>query len=164
MNTKAQALADWYQRLANNGNGFIFNHTTGTKGPDLRSKLKHYRINPPKPKIKKIDLSVCIESGVDCEFKQNGMAWHINKLDMLNPSPTTIYHDLYDQCRVRQDHWHSHQGNKCPIPEGLKGSALRRDNFYMDLDEVTDWKHNPLKPHNDIIAFRVLSIAEGWEY
>ncbi len=52
MNTKAQALADWYQKLADNNNGFIFNHTTGTRGPDLRSKPEHYRINPPKPTIK----------------------------------------------------------------------------------------------------------------
>ena len=66
---------------------------------------------------KKIDLSICVNSKVDMEFWLTGTFNHkeIAKLKEYSPTPiTTATKRQYDECRVRQDHWHSWNGGTCP--------------------------------------------------
>jgi len=73
--------------------------------------------------------------------------------------------NLYEQCRVRQDTWHSWQGGECPIPEGLEGEVLRRDrSILFHLDNLR-WSHanNSKDNDRDIIAFKITGKADRWE-
>lgn len=136
-------------------------------------KCTHYR-QPTEdlftPKQKKIiDLSVCIESGIDMEFSDDGSFMIIDTLVntcSVNKVYRTSHSSLFNKCRVRQDHWHSWQGGyKCPLPEGLKVELMYRNRgkgqhspAYTELD----WNHNDSV--YDIIAFKVISVADGYKY
>ena len=70
----------------------------------------------------------------------------------------------FANCRARKHHWHSWQGGKCPLPEGLLVEVIRRDGKSMpaDISFLWDWSH--ANESSDIIAFKVLGPAEGWKY
>ena len=131
---------------------------------------KHNKLNShfcPKPKKKIIDLSVCIDSGIDMEFGATDIK-HIGtllKIEETRYFSKNIIAGWYTECRVRQDHWHSWQGGKCPLPEGLEVALIYRNRgvgehkpVYLELD----WSHD--NRLYDIIAFKVISVADGYKY
>ncbi len=179
---KAQALANWYQELADSDNGFTNQNISGRDGnqyPNMSNSIKYIKcckVNPPKPKIKKIDLSVCIKSGIDMEF-----ATYQNDWEFISPLKTIEIDKVYPfipilqleggdrhlkQCRVRENHWHSHQGGIKPIPFGLDIEILQRNGDkaigYNLLGTTLSWEHT--NGEYDIIAFKVIGVAEGFTY
>ena len=120
----------------------------------------------PEPKI--IDLSVLIESGIDCEFSDDGESWGIGTLDKNYQSGLYLYQDVnnfsWRYCRPRMNHPHHWEGGACPLPEGFKieltfrnGEKIVVNNEYF----IPRWAH--WNTDGDIIAFRVLKIADGWK-
>jgi len=171
----AKELAVFYTKLAENDNGFKYNstHVDTMGGPNLYTVpdcMKYFEINPPKPKVKKIDLSVCIKSGIDMEFADEDTDadkwWVVGKLSAIKVYEKLYYVDEqganFRFCRVRQNHWHSWQGGSCPLPEGLNVDYRLRGSIYISPKTEKSWQHDGTA--TDIIAFKVIGTLEDWEY
>lgn len=139
---------------------------------NLTSQLSLSKKESEHDPLQKIDMSVAIKSGVDCEFqyaKLNNIDWHIAKLEKqigVSYFMTGNRHGSTYKCRIRQDHWIYNEWDKCPIPEeGLiieiewkpensngNDEVYRKTDFYCNIH----W--------HEVNAFRVLGTADGWEY
>ena len=172
MNNKEKALwlSEFYKKLAENDNGISHETVTNVNGPYFGmdwTMYSNYTVNPPKPKKKIIDLSMMVGSGIDMEFS-NGqfLTPKIQKLKhILERTYVTAFGNEFDNCRIRQAHWHnwhSWGGSLCPLPRGLE-VKLR---FITDTGGIS---HSILDNYRDInwdnvIAFRVLGPAENAQY
>ena len=116
----AQELADFYQKVADGGEiQTKFTDSTWesiTNGPSITSSRNLWRI---KPTQQVIDLSVLIESGIDCEFKDScDKKWHVSKADKGLYQESlygTELGDYFEQCQPRMNHKHAWLHNNCPI-------------------------------------------------
>lgn len=121
------------------------------------------------PKKKIIDLSVCIESGIDVEFTNgdfiSGVCGQLESIDKNVVSPYKKKGDAwldkawFSRCRVRQNHFHYHvDGTGSPIPEGLKVYFITKTEkqFKTVRYKLLDW--------NGIVAFKVLDVAPNYKY
>ena len=167
----AQELADFYQKVADGGeaqlkiDGEWSNLFVG--GPSLGSSNAKWRI---KPTQKVIDLSVLIDSQIDCEFKdRNRSGVFINKLSRQgDPSMNYRYYDgdgdTWESCQPRMNHKHAWLGGECPLPEGFRVKVWWRDDDYDEksrrLVSELIWSHD--NTSSDIIAFEVLGVADGY--
>lgn len=126
----------------------------------------------PKAEKKIINLLVCVGSDIDMEFADsiniNDLGFRlIDTLKEDNTQQRGLYiskRELrgFEQCRVRQDHWHSYRGNDCPIPDGLIISYsthanpsrrwVNRCSQYLKLD----W--------SEIYEFKVIGVNVSWRY
>jgi len=133
-------------------------------------------IDAIKEKKTPIDLSVLIESGIDCEFGDRHSYTEIDKLLSIGKVSTTMpyasnYSDSYC-CRPRMNHIHAcPEGfDKCPLPEGFRvgvyyrnPKALRGSILESGLNSHNYvWNH--LGGSSDIIAFEALGLADGYCY
>ena len=168
----AQELSDFYQKVADGGEAQLkideewANLFVG--GPSLGSSNAKWRIKPTK---KVIDLSVLIDSQIDCEFKDDiSERITIGKLQSVYdryisdeyPYKTgTSRVDGFGQCQPRMDHKHAWQGGECPLPEGFRVKVWLRgggDSAILIASGYWAWNYRP----QDIIAFEVLGIADGY--
>ena len=169
----AQGLSDFYQKVADGGE--IEYQSTNDSwshkdiGPNLLGSLDNWRIKPTK---KVIDLSVLIESGIDCEFQSRSTAyWVVGKLrHQVSGSKRPTYHihrgnQGFAKCQPRMNHKHAWQGGDCPLPEGFEVQLW--DRYGRDAVRTTasgnglEW-HNFNPMSSDIIAFEVLGLADGY--
>ena len=166
----AQELADFYQQVAN-GDEMEFRSTakgwsSSWVSPCLASVRQDWRIKPTK---KVIDLSVLIDSQIDCEFKNHiGERTTIGKLLEITDD-AAIYpyitgnsaNNYYAQCQPRIHHIHAWQGGECPLPEGFEAKVWLRGDTLPKICVRLDWV---LQKHSskDIIAFEVIGIADGY--
>ena len=171
----AQELADFYQKLADGGEietcfgkpvSSIWHSTTCS--PHIESYTSNWRIKPTK---KVIDLSVLIESGIDCEFSDD-FSSHLTIGTLLRITDCASYpyetdnskDEVHGECRPRMNHIHAWQGGECPLPEGFRVKFWWRsgeegdagDAFYLGLR----WSNE--KRESDIIQFEVLGLADGY--
>ena len=120
--------------------------------------------------LKVVDLSVLIESGIDCEF---GPCEVIDKLEKIHfrddgyPYKGTKDAGFFDMCQPRKNHLHAWKGaSGCPLPEGVKAVAYTRGNgsYHMKGQSslVAKWKHQGLGC--DIIAFEVTGLIDGYTW
>ena len=169
----AKELVDFYQKVAD-GDEAEFRVDCTNKlwfgtcaSPNLSSARQNWRIKPTK---KVIDLSVLIDSQIDCEFKDDiSERTNIGKLlEITNPDlhmyPYIVgnsAHNHYAQCQPRMKHIHAWQGGECPLPEGFEVKVWFRDEYETAalVSEVI-WPHD--NTSNDIIAFEVIGIAAGY--
>lgn len=113
---------------------------------------------------KPVDLSVLIESGIDCEFsfdwKSKPSIGQLLKIDG-NKYTSDVGH-YYNYCLPRMNHWQSWQGGECPLPEGIVVETIYREDSMPEKNVVTDlfWKHH--SEADDIIAFKVIGLADGY--
>jgi len=120
---------------------------------------------PISPELKKIDMSACIESGIDCEFAMDGKkdVTTIRSLRSINLELKLPYiDDLYREwkyCRPRMNgHIHvSPDGwDKCPIPDGFIIQYWDKVGNSIECITVNnEWS-------KDIIMFQITCIAEGY--
>ena len=163
----AQELADFYQKVADGGEiETCFGkpvcsiwHST-TCGPHIESYTSCWRIKPTK---KVIDLSVLIDSQIDCEFKDScDKKWHVSKADK-GLYQESIYGtksgDYFEQCRPRMNHIHAWQGGECPLPEGFKVKVWFRSggDTIVTTPSRLYWGSN-----SETMAFEVLGLADGY--
>lgn len=124
------------------------------------SKLEVEDCTSEKPK--KINMSVCIESGIDCEFWEDNAASMIGQLDNIEEG--VLYQDTlmgcHKHCRPRMNgHIHASPTgwDKCPLPEGF---IIRVWDMALNDCGMTDY----LKlDWTTLIMFEVTGIAEGYE-
>ena len=174
MNTfTAQELADFYQKVADGGEidytlmpKDCFGHPEN--GPHMGCSKDVWRIKPTK---KVIDLTVLIESGIDCEFSDD-FSSHLTIGTLLRITDCASYpyetdnskDEVHGECRPRMNHIHAWQGGECPLPEGFRVKFWWRsgeegdvgDAFYLGLR----WSNE--KRESDIIQFEVLGLADGY--
>ena len=168
----AQELADFYQKVADGGKAETLTKVSSTwvsviRGPHYGSKQSEYRIKPAK---KVIDLSVLIDSQIDCEFNDDNEAGlFISKLSRQgDPSMNYRYYDgdgdTWESCQPRMNHKHAWLGGECPLPEGFRVKVWWRDDDYDEksrrLVSELIWSHD--NTSSDIIAFEVLGLADGY--
>jgi hypothetical protein len=174
MNTKekTQAIASFYQELADNDNGFTYesSQVDYMPGPNLDTVdkcIKFWKVNPPKPKFKTIDLSIMVGSDIDMEFGGNEFNW-ISQLVKIDKGYYSKHSGAgwYDNCRIRQNHWHSWQGGECPLPEGLFLDVITRNSVKARRVKLYNtsqyWFHS--QSATDIIAFKVIGTVDGYTY
>ena len=151
----AKELPDFYQKVAD-----------GVEA-EYRNCLNKQRIKPAK---KVIDLSVLIDSQIDCEFRDDiGERTTIGKLLGITNADLDLYpyttgnsaDKHYGQCQPRIHHIHAWQGGECPLPEGFEVKVWLRGDTLPKICVRLDWV---LQKHSskDIIAFEVIGIANGY--
>ena len=135
---------------------------------NIQPDLAHWYAEWHKTAKKVIDLSVLIDSQIDCEFKDDiGDRTNFGKLLEITDADTYPYKtgnsraDEYAQCQPRTHHIHAWQGGECPLPEGFKVKVWFRDGS-SDISQHNAfiWSHDNLS--GDIIAFEVLGLADGY--
>jgi len=124
------------------------------------------KLESPNYELKKIDMSVCIESGIDCEFTDNERFYNstISKLTKSNIIYWTEKNKK--QCRPRMNHIHASPTgwDKCPIPKGFNIKIYWVTSQYMPLacEEFSTY-YEMERSWSNIVMFEVTGIAEGWE-
>ena len=174
----AQELADFYQKVADGGEAeFRANCTnkqwfSSSGSPCLSSVRQNWRIKPTK---KVIDLSVLIDSQIDCEFsdcdfKQYTSVGRLSSIFGGQTLPFVLSDDVgynnakFEQCRPRMNHIHAWQGGACPLPEGFRVKVWLRDGGQKPMETIVNyltWSHD-VSHWRDIIAFEVLGLADGY--
>ena len=138
---QAQELADFYQKVADGGEIQTYVRRSSDSKPEWIDSVygprpnclefRYWRIKPTK---KVIDLSVLIESGIDCEFSDSGddKNWHINKVaegiyqDSLYGTELGEY---FEQCQPRMNHKHAWLHNNCPIEGFVVRAWFDKEDF-----------------------------------
>ena len=115
---------------------------------------------------KVIDLSVLIGSDIDCEFLYDTgliVLGQLKRIDKYGCYHSAANDSPSPRCHIRQDKWMSWQGGSKPVPDGLKVTVITRDGeqHLLHLTHL-DWENRGWD--NDIIAFKVLGVADGWKY
>ncbi len=168
---QAQKLAEMYTDIAENEGAYFERSDWGTEWkkskdcPSLNIDMECWRVHVP-PKKQVIDLSVLIESQIDCEFSDRGQQWHVDKLKEIEYGEVEPYVNAeatYMKCRPRMNHLHAWQGGDCPLAEGLNVRLwLRNGHTFETLHcEERDWVS---KGHDSIIAFEILGLSENWQW
>jgi hypothetical protein len=137
----AQELTDFYQTVADGDEAEYRIDCTnklwfGTcASPNLSSARQNWRIKPAK---KVIDLSVLIDSQIDCEFRDDiGERTNIGKLLEIKDDDWDMYPYItgnsadkyYEQCQPRMNHEHPWLHNKCPIEGFVVRAWDVKENF-----------------------------------
>lgn len=124
-----------------------------------------------KPQV--IDLSVLIESGIDCEFADDlDDPVEIGKISEIKDAEfaylTTKCESVvreWKYCRPRMNYWHHNTGfDKCPIPEGFKVDVRFANGILVtNMDEYKKhrWSIHDFGP-GDIIGFKIIGVADGY--
>lgn len=170
----AQELADFYKKVADGG--LVEFSYTGTQreeshpesSPHMGSYVEQWRIKPKKP----VDLSVLIDSSIDCEFWDDADQKFpvIGKLTELgNPCISYKYVDVdgmdYKYCRPRMNHVHAWQGGECPLPDGLRVKVFYQNpHIEPAIYEVGSYNltWHWYGTESDIIAFEVVGLVDGY--
>lgn len=128
-----------------------------------------------RPQLTPVDLSVLIESGIDCEFSRGcGFSERTPVIGQLLSSVNdAVYNKVYkngtgryfNECRPRMNHVHAWQGGKsCPLPEGLRVKIYFRNITpitSLDYSTLIGWSFdggNWEGRDDAIIAFEVMGL------
>jgi hypothetical protein len=153
MNTfTAQELADFYQKVADGGeievSLIVSRHFEGYKGgPNLSCLKDSFSIKPTK---KVIDLSVLIESGIDCEVTNNSLKtnnWEIRQLQSIYSDgnsgwPYRTEKGTHEKCRPRMNHKHAWESSERPIEGFIVRAWFDKKDFLtvFTSSNSIDWK------------------------
>lgn len=120
-----------------------------------------------KPTKKPIDLAVLIQSGIDCEF-WDGSIGVLSEISCGSQYHrrigSTAGYTPYSTCKPRMgEFWYSWQGGECPLPEGLVIEIQTRNNGkYGAKVKPFNFRWNHDGSPSDVIAFKVIGLAEGY--
>ena len=120
---------------------------------------------PNQDKI--IDMSCLIGSDILCEFFITHNQAVIDRLIEIRedkPNKFVTDDDVYDNCRVMQNYWHSWQGGDNPLPEGLEVEVLLKEGTVQSGYTTETYSWNWCNDMTDIIAFRVTGVLKEFKY
>jgi hypothetical protein len=130
------------------------------------NELNSYRI---KPTLRTVDMSVLIGADIDCTFgkRQTIGALHSIVGGSFNRKLSDHSYDSWTSCTPRLDHWMPWNEGDCPLPEGvLVIPRLRNALWDTRAMQATylmwDIQKEPVA--EDIIAFKVVGLAKGWQW
>ena len=167
---QALRLSELYKELAEKGTKFEYNRSKEgwskhLTGPSMDSNLEYWRVAEKQDKI--IDMSCLVGSDILCEFFITHNQAVIDRLIEIRedkPNKFVTDDDVYDNCRVMQNYWHSWQGGDNPLPEGLEVEVLLKEGTVQSGYTTETYSWNWCNDMTDIIAFRVLGTTKGWKY
>ena len=122
-----------------------------------------------KEVLKKIDMSVCIESGIDCEFwdahdaEEEYVISKLLNIDIRREYLREIMHEgtqsYCQSCRPRMNHINASPSgwDTCPLPEGFVITLWGREGS----EPLTALNYFKVGWH-DITMFQVTGTAEGY--
>lgn len=121
---------------------------------------------PIKPEPIKIDMSVCIESGIDCEFAyaDGDYGCLYGKLAAIADGYFHLNNktrNTYTGCRPRMNHIHASPDgwDKSPVPDGFKivvwDNYNNKTNWVIGDSDFLKWEN--------VAMFKVTGIQEGFE-
>jgi len=133
---------------------------------NIQPDLAHWYAEWHKTAKKVIDLSVLIESGIDCEFSE-GISWFFSTLKHhSNGVYMDVTSSVWDKCRPRMNHIHAWQGGECPLPEGF---IVRLTKWSVHVPHIShielttkQWISSKANEHTTVQAFEVLGVADGY--
>tara|TARA_R110002153_G_scaffold156209_1_gene308301 strand:+ start:114 stop:602 length:489 start_codon:yes stop_codon:yes gene_type:complete len=130
---------------------------------NIQPDLAHWYAEWHKPTKKVIDLSVLIDSQIDCEFSDKGAKnWHVSKA-CKGIFQESLYGtksgDFFEQCRPRMNHIHAWPEGECPLPEGFEVKVWFRSGGHT---VVTTRSGNYWGINGDTMCFEVLGLADGY--
>ena len=103
---------------------------------NIQPDLAHWYAEWHKTAKKVIDLSVLIDSQIDCEFKYGGSltpkAWFIDKLTEIHNEANTYKPSLQGYttyCRPRMNHKHAWLHGECPIAGFVVRAWVDKEDF-----------------------------------
>jgi len=146
-------------------NGTVWGHIPYP--PCNSSVLKNWRLVPPKPVLKVIDLTPLIESGLDCVFWDKDWPESIGKLMRIVVGVKPYARDRlveYEHCQPRMSP-HVHYwagGDVCPVPEGFEIKLHFRDGDALVRSRPTAWEWRRNSNGGDIIGIEFLRVADGY--
>ena len=168
----AQELSDFYQKVADGGE--IEFRAIGVEDwevaytcPTLGSP-KQWRIKPAK---KVIDLSLLVNSQIDCEFSDEGdTSWSVGTLSNIHArgeySYTCEQFNEWVYCRPRMNHKHAWPEGECPLPEGF---IVRLTKWSVHVPHIShielttkQWISSKANEHTTVQAFEVLGLADDY--
>jgi len=174
---KAKWLADYWLQVADGGvmqsHQYIPAKITeldwhdSSDGPNMLSNPEHWRI---KPRLIPVDMSVLVDSGIDCEFYHGDSERVIGKLCGVGDTYDGIYRRslgrgcvAHSHCQPRMNHVHVWLGGDRPLPDGVMVKVWTRggggDSGGGQCSART-WHHS--NNVGDIVAFEVLGLAPGY--
>jgi len=179
---KAQLVANFYQKLADNNNGFVCGNTEcpfpnptmsglALKGYIVKPKKEDIKIinieKPKKEDIKIINIEKLIGSNIDLDYQDYDNDW-----GHYGPAGSSLLADnsgaMYKNSKIREGFWFYWEGGNCPLPEGLIIQVRTRDDWLSNpTSEYADknqWNWDNHHLDTDIIAFQVISPANDWNY
>lgn len=66
-------------------------------------------------------------------------------------------HDWYTGCRPLLDHYYSHDGKDCPLPDGIRVTIIRRNGTTHEGSvQNFHWKYDRRLNLDDIISFKIM--------
>jgi hypothetical protein len=144
-------------------------HSTKAFALNTESNFKHWCKERFEPTKKIIDLSVLIESGIDCEFEDNS-SWEVTTIGKLYSLDTSNFLPYvlgskqvsFKYVRPRMNHKHAWQGGDCPLPEGFIVRVWMRGVKTSSHHIATDLRWSHTGGSLDIIHFEVLRVADGY--
>lgn len=150
----------WMNFKTPSGNHASVNLGQISHGSIIQRAILVWAENLFKPLVKKINMSVCIESGIDMEF-YSCEVWKLGRLYavMADGQYDNGCNEYFGTCRPRMNHTHASPTGweQCPIPEGFVVDLYFSDcqNLNVTIHSKIDWQH--------VIMFEVTDIAAGWE-
>tara|TARA_R110002033_G_scaffold111498_1_gene157053 strand:- start:1143 stop:1610 length:468 start_codon:yes stop_codon:yes gene_type:complete len=97
---------------------------------NIQPDLAHWYAEWHKTAKKVIDVSVLVDSQIDCEIRQTPEDWVIGKLSRIHSNGTFISRDWpWDECRPRMHHKHAWLHNNCPIEGFVVRAWFDKEDF-----------------------------------
>lgn len=152
-------LAEFYARAAAMKDPVIKCHGRIARySPCDNSDMKEWTVEERQP-----DFQCLIDSGIDCEFSDNGDSWVIGKLSEVMTDKALPYSNgstVFKYCQPRLNHvhaWIATEDSKCPVPESyrLRVYLINGNILVIDsgLNGNSGWS---IASSNRIVAFEVL--------
>lgn len=171
MNNKEKLLklAEMYKDAAENKKGFLKydkgwdGWITTTSSPNIKSNLLEWKV---APKSKIVNLSWAIKSQVDMNLGSNDIHYApINAIRLHESSPyKSVFNKWYKQCTYRTNNWILHEGEHTVPPEGVIIKVKCRDGVTIINSTAAAWGWAISKLSNDVIAYQITGLEEGWKY
>lgn len=176
---KAKWLSEFYKGVSEGKEIKAKNYLEGYKvnklGPDLGCDPENW-ILEEKQKIP-IDLSVLIESKIDCEFfdysriqpctpgiigKLEKILDRNDKHPYLKKSYLEKYRGEWNACTPRMKHWHAWSTGKCPLPDGIVVRIICRNGMEKtSKPSLLEWDFEDMCGM-DIIRFMIIGLEDGY--
>lgn len=174
-----EAQAGWWRWEAQLSNSSTWENTTTPLWSTSHAYRcfmtdKHPNYQPPKPKLKLIDMEKLPKGSVVCHKaapSKSLTVWGYDAGVMVmhrDDDGVFVYSREIGDLRIAEQKTFTYWGGgECPVPDGLKVEfVFRRGNVFVcraDPDGSPYWGSCPPQSRDaEVIAYRIIGVAPGW--
>lgn len=152
----------------------IMTHTVALELNESAERRLQVIIDGPKPELKKLDW-LKVPDGTLVEVSNNKGVWLPRYFFRGEDGNFEVYSGgctaltvcggttCFDKIRLIENpeftYW---PGGDCPLPEGVMVEVVVRDGDKITKKEAIVYLWTNTKSYHDIIAYRIVGVAEGW--